>query len=172
MARTCPGARNSHGWPGCTSRFLTAHLPCAAGHDGGQVVFEGTPRQLVEAASTLTGEHLAAYVGNPGPPLAPTPPVTPSCPFEVFGRMTSCGRIPRTGEGAKGGGKGRQTRRPTGSRMPTVLLGGAFGDVEAGGVVTGLADPPGLDGAQAGRRIERAGADGGALRAGLGAPEE
>ncbi len=33
-----------------------------AGHDGGRVVFEGTPRDLVEAGSTLTGEHLAAYV--------------------------------------------------------------------------------------------------------------
>jgi excinuclease UvrABC ATPase subunit len=34
-----------------------------AGHDGGQIVFEGTPGQLVSARSTLTGEHLAAYVG-------------------------------------------------------------------------------------------------------------
>jgi excinuclease ABC A subunit len=34
-----------------------------AGHDGGQVVFEGTPGDLVAARSTLTGEHLAAYVG-------------------------------------------------------------------------------------------------------------
>jgi excinuclease UvrABC ATPase subunit len=33
-----------------------------AGHDGGRVVFEGTPADLVEARSTLTGEHLAAYV--------------------------------------------------------------------------------------------------------------
>ena len=34
-----------------------------AGHDGGQVVFEGTPADLVAARSTLTGEHLAQYVG-------------------------------------------------------------------------------------------------------------
>jgi excinuclease UvrABC ATPase subunit len=34
-----------------------------AGHEGGQVVFEGTPAELVAARSTLTGEHLAAYVG-------------------------------------------------------------------------------------------------------------
>jgi excinuclease UvrABC ATPase subunit len=34
-----------------------------AGHDGGRVVFEGTPTDLVEARSTVTGEHLAAYVG-------------------------------------------------------------------------------------------------------------
>jgi excinuclease UvrABC ATPase subunit len=35
-----------------------------AGHDGGRVVFEGTPSELVAARSTLTGEHLAAYVGS------------------------------------------------------------------------------------------------------------
>ncbi|MER5547966.1 excinuclease ABC subunit UvrA [Streptomyces sp. NPDC002589] len=34
-----------------------------AGHDGGRVVFEGTPADLVASRSTLTGEHLAAYVG-------------------------------------------------------------------------------------------------------------
>ena len=38
-----------------------------AGHDGGRIVFEGTPRELVDAASTdaatLTGRHLAGYVG-------------------------------------------------------------------------------------------------------------
>ncbi|MEV7554484.1 excinuclease ABC subunit UvrA [Amycolatopsis sp. NPDC089917] len=35
-----------------------------AGHDGGKVVFEGTPSDLVATGSTLTGEHLAAYVGK------------------------------------------------------------------------------------------------------------
>jgi excinuclease UvrABC ATPase subunit len=35
-----------------------------AGHDGGRVVFEGTPADLVSARRTLTGEHLAAYVGS------------------------------------------------------------------------------------------------------------
>jgi excinuclease UvrABC ATPase subunit len=34
-----------------------------AGHDGGRIVFEGTPAALVAARSTLTGEHLAVYVG-------------------------------------------------------------------------------------------------------------
>lgn len=34
-----------------------------AGHDGGKVVFEGTPADLVADGSTLTGEHLSAYVG-------------------------------------------------------------------------------------------------------------
>ncbi len=35
-----------------------------AGHDGGRIVFEGRPADLVAAHSTLTGEHLAAYVGT------------------------------------------------------------------------------------------------------------
>jgi excinuclease UvrABC ATPase subunit len=35
-----------------------------AGHDGGRIVFEGTPADLVGARSTLTGKHLAAYVGT------------------------------------------------------------------------------------------------------------
>ena len=34
-----------------------------AGHDGGHIVFEGTPTELVSHRSTLTGQHLAAYVG-------------------------------------------------------------------------------------------------------------
>jgi excinuclease UvrABC ATPase subunit len=34
-----------------------------AGHEGGEIVFEGTPQSLVQAASTLTGQHLAQYVG-------------------------------------------------------------------------------------------------------------
>ncbi|WP_200938138.1 excinuclease ABC subunit UvrA [Aeromicrobium sp. Root472D3] len=34
-----------------------------AGHDGGRIVFEGTPRDLVADGSTLTARHLAAYVG-------------------------------------------------------------------------------------------------------------
>jgi excinuclease UvrABC ATPase subunit len=39
-----------------------------AGHDGGRIVFEGTPADLVAAKSTLTGEHLATFVGS-----SPTP---------------------------------------------------------------------------------------------------
>ncbi|PZF79260.1 ATP-binding cassette domain-containing protein [Jiangella anatolica] len=35
-----------------------------AGHDGGRVVFEGTPADLVAARSTLTGQHLAEYVAG------------------------------------------------------------------------------------------------------------
>jgi hypothetical protein len=34
------------------------------GHDGGQIVFEGSPADLVKAKSTLTGQHLAAFVGT------------------------------------------------------------------------------------------------------------
>ena len=49
---------------------VTAHadwiidLGPGAGHDGGRIVFEGTPADLVAARSTLTGEHLAAFVSN------------------------------------------------------------------------------------------------------------
>ena len=39
-------------------------LGTGAGHDGGRIVFEGTPADLVAAPSSLTGEHLAAYVGT------------------------------------------------------------------------------------------------------------
>jgi len=35
-----------------------------AGHDGGRIVFQGTPADLVADRPTLTGEHLAAYVGT------------------------------------------------------------------------------------------------------------
>ena len=35
-----------------------------AGHDGGRIIFEGTPADLVATRSTLTGQHLAAYVGG------------------------------------------------------------------------------------------------------------
>ncbi|MFF5411638.1 ATP-binding cassette domain-containing protein [Streptomyces albidoflavus] len=35
-----------------------------AGHDGGRVVFEGTPADLTEKRGTVTGEHLAAYIGG------------------------------------------------------------------------------------------------------------
>ena len=38
-------------------------LGSGAGHDGGRVVFEGTPADLVADATTHTGEHLKAYVG-------------------------------------------------------------------------------------------------------------
>jgi excinuclease UvrABC ATPase subunit len=40
-----------------------------AGHDGGRIVFEGTPAELVAGRSTLTGQHLAAYVGA-GPSIS------------------------------------------------------------------------------------------------------
>lgn len=35
----------------------------SAGHDGGRIVFEGTPAKLIADRSTLTGRHLAEYVG-------------------------------------------------------------------------------------------------------------
>jgi hypothetical protein len=48
---------------------VTAHadwiidLGPGAGHGGGRVVFEGTPPDLVAARSTITGQHLAEYMG-------------------------------------------------------------------------------------------------------------
>ncbi|MGO9297708.1 MAG: ATP-binding cassette domain-containing protein [Streptosporangiaceae bacterium] len=43
-----------------------------AGHDGGRIVFEGTPADLAAARSTLTGQHLAAYAGTrPGSSRTP-----------------------------------------------------------------------------------------------------
>jgi excinuclease UvrABC ATPase subunit len=50
-----------------------------AGHDGGRIVFEGTPSELVAARSTLTGQHLAAYVGA-------------RAPSDRFGRGATIGR--------------------------------------------------------------------------------
>jgi excinuclease UvrABC ATPase subunit len=44
-----------------------------AGHDGGRVVFEGTPAELVAARSTLTGEHLARFVGGRPKSVRPAP---------------------------------------------------------------------------------------------------
>ena len=43
-----------------------------AGHAGGRIVFEGTPAGLVAARSTLTGEHLAAFVGSQPSLTAPS----------------------------------------------------------------------------------------------------
>ena len=44
-----------------------------AGHDGGRIVFEGTPAHLVAAHSTLTGKHLAAYIGSGPNPASDSP---------------------------------------------------------------------------------------------------
>jgi excinuclease ABC A subunit len=44
-----------------------------AGHDGGRIVFQGTPAELVADRATLTGEHLAAYVGATGQPRRSRP---------------------------------------------------------------------------------------------------
>jgi excinuclease UvrABC ATPase subunit len=52
-----------------------------AGHDGGQIVFEGTPADLVAARSTLTGEHLAAYVGTGPRPSRKKVPVARKKPL-------------------------------------------------------------------------------------------
>jgi excinuclease ABC A subunit len=44
-----------------------------AGHDGGRIVFEGTPADLVAARSTLTGKHLAAFLASDVSPKKPSP---------------------------------------------------------------------------------------------------
>jgi excinuclease UvrABC ATPase subunit len=48
-----------------------------AGHDGGRIVFEGTPADLVAAAATVTGTHLAAYVGSTPKAVAAAAPAPP-----------------------------------------------------------------------------------------------
>ena len=48
---------------GFTVENLESWYASRAGHDGGRIVFEGAPADLVTGRSTLTGEHLAAYVG-------------------------------------------------------------------------------------------------------------
>ena len=45
-------------------RMRLDHRPAGAGHDGGRIVFKGTPADLVAARSTLTGEHLAEFVAG------------------------------------------------------------------------------------------------------------
>jgi hypothetical protein len=54
--KRCRAARAGVG----PSEPLKKLLGPGAGHDGGRIVFEGTPADLVKAKSTLTGEHLAA----------------------------------------------------------------------------------------------------------------
>jgi excinuclease UvrABC ATPase subunit len=51
-----------------------------AGHDGGQIVFEGLPADLVATRHTLTGQHLAGYVGTP-----PSPRPSPSGRGKISG---------------------------------------------------------------------------------------
>ena len=101
-----------------------------AGHDGGRIVFEGTPADLVAAKSTLTGEHLAAFVGRankggrkmrtkrplrepvreaPGPKLKNY--ITPAGSAAPEGR-TPVPDEPGTAGGDAGRGVGGRQRRP------------------------------------------------------------
>ncbi|GIJ66963.1 ATP-binding cassette domain-containing protein [Virgisporangium ochraceum] len=66
-----------------------------AGHDGGRVVFEGTPADLVAERSTLTGEHLADYVGAPAngrKPATRTPAKAPAA--KTAAAKTSAAKAP------------------------------------------------------------------------------
>jgi len=57
-----------------------------AGHDGGRIVFQGTPADLVAARSTLTGEHLAAFVGSRPKQVGSRPKQSGSRPKAVRSR--------------------------------------------------------------------------------------
>ena len=97
-----------------------------AGHDGGRVVFEGTPATLVAAPSTLTGKHLAAYVALSS--ARGRPPWTPAARTRTHGRARH--RLLLGGEG----GVERGRRRGDGVHPPDELqsLGGAGEAVHAG----------------------------------------
>ncbi|MEP7116002.1 MAG: hypothetical protein ABI880_00360, partial [Acidobacteriota bacterium] len=51
-----------------------------AGRDGGRIVFAGTPADLVTAGATLTGQHLATYVGAAPKPARARRSRTPAGP--------------------------------------------------------------------------------------------
>jgi hypothetical protein len=62
--------RVDHAVAGLDARRLDHRpRPPGAGHDGGRIVFTGTPADLVAAGSTLTGEHLVAYVTSGQDPV-------------------------------------------------------------------------------------------------------
>jgi excinuclease UvrABC ATPase subunit len=73
---TCPDCSTGSWRPGKSVIVVEHHqavmahadwiidLGPGADHDGGRIVFEGTPADLVADRSTLTGVHLAAYVGT------------------------------------------------------------------------------------------------------------
>ena len=99
-----------------------------AGHDGGRIVFEGTPADLVAARSTLTGEHLAAYVA-----LTEAVPTAPwfsrrwlrRSPRGADRRGRNGGRTPRScGRWSAGACAGRDRVRPRCGR-PCVRRRGA-----------------------------------------------
>ena len=60
--------------PGGDSTRRLARPRPGASHHGGQVVFEGTPAEIVADRSTLTGQHLAAYVRVSRHPALTDPP--------------------------------------------------------------------------------------------------
>jgi excinuclease UvrABC ATPase subunit len=78
-----------------------------AGHDGGRIVFEGTPADLVAAKSTLTGEHLAVYVGGPSKasPRAERARVAPAA--EPPARRKAEARPAKAGKAARATGRAR-----------------------------------------------------------------
>ena len=81
-----------------------------AGHDGGTVVFEGTPADLVADASTLTGQHLR-YVGEQ---VQEYPVTGYSCSFGVATPKRTWTAV----EWASPGTRGRRSTSPTPSTIP------------------------------------------------------
>jgi hypothetical protein len=86
-----------------------------AGHDGGRIVFDGTPADLVAARSTLTGEHLAAFVGS-RPKAVPSrwarrhaSPSEPACPHPLAPERVGQGRDGSQGPHQIGTDAGRRT---------------------------------------------------------------
>ena len=67
-----------------------------AGHDGGRIVFEGTPADLVAARSTLTGSlHQSVVVGEARGPIPLSEPAFPCTGASVASRWSPVGRDPR-----------------------------------------------------------------------------
>jgi len=78
-----------------------------AGHDGGRIVFEGTPAELVSAKTTLTGQHLAAFVGNGSPPKKSASALAAPSPASVV----AVKKTPARTAAGKGTSKASRARR-------------------------------------------------------------
>jgi excinuclease UvrABC ATPase subunit len=78
-----------------------------AGHDGGRIVFEGTPADLVAAKSTVTGEHLAAYVGSPSKTSRRAEPTRVAAAAEPRARRKEEARPVKGGKATRAAGRAR-----------------------------------------------------------------
>ena len=78
-----------------------------AGHDGGRVVFEGTPAELVAKKSTLTGQHLAAYVGGAAKPPPRVERAREAEPAAATARRAGTERTAKSGKAKGASGRAR-----------------------------------------------------------------